>query len=139
MCHLLEYSSLQESSYSSSRPSTIRSFIMSEKSVYFKLLHCNYVFGQVRTWKMHAFTIVQCLAVGTLWGVKLSPASIAYPMSIVLLIPLRNILSTYFFTNREIEAVSNGHCKHVVIVPYSLTTRKIALILLKISWLTHSL
>ncbi|XP_065886531.1 anion exchange protein 2-like isoform X2 [Dysidea avara] len=62
---------------------------------------------KVRTWKMHAFTIVQCVAVAILWSVKLSPASIAYPMSIVLLIPLRNILSTYFFTNKEIEALDS--------------------------------
>jgi len=62
--------------------------------------------NQVRTWKMHAFTIVQCVAVVILWGIKLSPASIAYPICIILLIPFRNILSTYFFTNKEIEAVS---------------------------------
>ena len=64
------------------------------------------IYAQVRTWKMYAFTIIQCLAVATLWCIKLSPASIAYPVAIVLLIPIRNLLSTYFFTSKEMEAVS---------------------------------
>jgi len=55
---------------------------------------------------MHLFTIIQCLSVAALWGIKLSPASIAYPIAIVLLIPIKNLISTYFFTGKEMEAVS---------------------------------
>lgn len=58
---------------------------------------------------MHSFTLIQCFAVAALWGVKLSPASIAYPVAIVLLIPAKNLLSTYLFTNKEMEAVSQHH------------------------------
>ena len=58
---------------------------------------------------MHCFTIIQCVAVTILWCIKLSAASIAYPIAIVLLIPTKNLLSTYFFTSKEMDAVSD--CK----------------------------
>ena len=55
---------------------------------------------------MHCYTIIQCIAVAILWCIKLSPASVAYPVAIVLLIPLKNVLRTYFFTSKEMDAVS---------------------------------
>ena len=60
---------------------------------------------QVRTWKMHAFTIVQLVGLGILWAVKDSPIALAFPFFVVLMVPLRMILK-FFFTPEELEAVS---------------------------------
>lgn len=55
---------------------------------------------------MNLFTIVQVVSVGILLGIKQSPAGMAYPLAIVLLIPLRFFLRKYIFSHVEIEAVS---------------------------------
>ena len=52
---------------------------------------------------------VQVVLVSLLWGLKLSPAGMIYPVAIVGLIPIRWLLSRYLFTHTEIEAVSLGH------------------------------
>ena len=62
--------------------------------------------SQVRTWKMHLYTLIQLLVIGLLWGLKLSKASMVYPLVIVFLIPLKFILGKFVFTKREMEAVS---------------------------------
>ena len=55
---------------------------------------------------MHLYTVIQLLVIGLLWGVKLSPASMVYPLVIVFLIPLKWILGKFVFTKQEMEAVS---------------------------------
>ena len=41
-----------------------------------------------------------------LFGLKLSPAGMLYPLAIVLCVPIRILLGKYIFTHVEIEAVS---------------------------------
>ena len=55
---------------------------------------------------MHLYTVIQLLVIGLLWGVKLSPASMVYPLVIVFLIPLKWFLGKFVFTKQEMEAVS---------------------------------
>jgi solute carrier family 4 anion exchanger 2/solute carrier family 4 anion exchanger 3 len=55
---------------------------------------------------MHLYTVIQLLVIGLLWGLKLSPASMVYPLVIVFLIPLKWLLSKFVFTKQEMEAVS---------------------------------
>ena len=61
---------------------------------------------QVRTWKMHLYTIIQVLVIALLFGLKLSEGSMVYPLVIVLLIPLKFVLGKFVFTKQEMEAVS---------------------------------
>ena len=53
---------------------------------------------------MHAYTVVQLVGLGILWLVKDSPAALAFPFFVVLMVPLRMTLK-YFFTEEELEAV----------------------------------
>ena len=58
--------------------------------------------------KMHSYTVLQLVLVLILFGVKLSPGAMVYPLIIVLLIPLRFFLGKTLFSEREIEAVSTS-------------------------------
>lgn len=60
---------------------------------------------RVPTWKMHIFTTVQILALATLWAVKSSSFSLAFPFVLVLMVPLRQKIEV-LFTPQEIEAVN---------------------------------
>lgn len=60
---------------------------------------------RVQTWKMHLFTIVQILALAILWAVKSSSYSLAFPFFLLMMVPLRQKMATYY-TEREINAVS---------------------------------
>ena len=51
---------------------------------------------------------VQVVLVSLLWGLKLSPAGMIYPVAIVGLIPIHWFLRRYLFTHTEMEAVSLG-------------------------------
>lgn len=62
---------------------------------------------KVRTWKMHIYTGIQVLCVGLLFGLKLSPAAMVYPLMIVLLIPFRWALGKTLYDKDEIEALDN--------------------------------
>ena len=55
---------------------------------------------------MNLYTLIQSGLIGLLYGLKLSPAGMAYPVAIVLLIPLRMFLAKYIFSKVEMEAVS---------------------------------
>ena len=52
------------------------------------------------------YTFIQVVCIGVLYGLKLSPAGMVYPLAIVMLIPLRKFLGKFIFTHTEIEAVS---------------------------------
>ena len=56
---------------------------------------------------MHIYTLIQVVCIGLLYGLKLSPAAMAYPLVIVLLIPLRWLLGKTLYTKEEIDAVSS--------------------------------
>ncbi|XP_064389043.1 band 3 anion transport protein-like [Halichondria panicea] len=62
---------------------------------------------QVRTWKMHLYTIVQIVCVASLFGVKNSPAGMLYPVIIIALLPLKWVLDRYFYSHDEIEALDS--------------------------------
>lgn len=60
---------------------------------------------RVPTWKMHLFTAVQVLSLALLWTVASSRFSLAFPFVLVLTVPLRAKLES-FFTAQELNAVS---------------------------------
>ena len=115
---------------------------------------------QVRTIRMHMYTLIQvsqfpcthitsitlCMCVcvcvqvvlvSLLWGLKLSPAGMIYPVAIVGLVPMRWLLSRYIFTHTEMEAVSLGQYV-LILVSLSLsllpTSLQISLSLSLCSW-----
>ena len=55
---------------------------------------------------MHMFTGIQILCVGVLWAVKSSPAALAFPFVLILLIPFRSFVLTRIFTEQELNEVS---------------------------------
>lgn len=57
---------------------------------------------QVKTWKMHLYTIIQFFGLGVLWAVKESPAALAFPFFVVSMIGLRWSLK-FLFTEKELE------------------------------------
>ncbi|XP_021239461.1 band 3 anion transport protein-like [Numida meleagris] len=60
---------------------------------------------RVRTWKMHIFTLTQILMLALLWGVKVSPASLALPFILILTVPLRRCLLPQIFDEIELKCV----------------------------------
>ena len=60
---------------------------------------------QVRTIKMHMFTIIQVILVVILWIVKSTIAAIAFPLLVFLMVPLRLRVMPKFFTHEELEVV----------------------------------
>lgn len=59
---------------------------------------------RVPVWKMHVFTMVQVAALVVLWAVKSSEFSLAFPFFLIMMVPLRQLMSM-FFNSREINAV----------------------------------
>ena len=60
---------------------------------------------QVKTWKMHLYTLIQAAGLGVLWAVKSSPIALFFPFFVVLMVPLRMSLK-WIFTPDELENVS---------------------------------
>lgn len=60
---------------------------------------------RVPTLKMHFFTLVQILALGTLWIVKSSSISLAFPFFLIMMVPIRFLMERVF-TPLELRAVS---------------------------------
>ena len=54
---------------------------------------------------MHLFTVIQVFAMAALWAVKLSPAALAFPFVLILLVPVRLFLFKYLFSEQELEQV----------------------------------
>jgi len=59
---------------------------------------------RVKTWRMIMFTLLQAVGLGILWGVKSSPAALAFPFFVVAMIPFRWSLK-FLFTPVELEAL----------------------------------
>ncbi|XP_055701079.1 band 3 anion transport protein isoform X5 [Phlebotomus papatasi] len=62
---------------------------------------------RVPTWKMHIFTFTQAAALAILWGVKSSSFSLAFPFFLIMMVPLRHKLATYF-TASELNALDGN-------------------------------
>lgn len=60
---------------------------------------------RVKTWRMHIFTLTQILVLALLWGVKVSPASLALPFVLVLTVPLRRLLLPRIFSEIELKCL----------------------------------
>uniref|UniRef100_T1INN8 Anion exchange protein n=1 Tax=Strigamia maritima TaxID=126957 RepID=T1INN8_STRMM len=60
---------------------------------------------RVRTFKMHAFTIIQLCCISLLWFVKESPGAIGLPFVLLLMIPLRRYLFKFGFSENELQAL----------------------------------
>ncbi|XP_069178315.1 band 3 anion transport protein-like [Procambarus clarkii] len=63
---------------------------------------------KVRTMKMHIFTAVQLIMLGILLGVKESPASLALPFVLSLLVPLRLYFLPTIFSKSELCALDGS-------------------------------
>nr|XP_022325247.1 anion exchange protein 2-like isoform X2 [Crassostrea virginica] len=58
---------------------------------------------RVRSIKMHLFTVIQVALLALMFGLKLSPAAIAFPLFIILLIPVRLRVMNYLFSGEELK------------------------------------
>uniref|UniRef100_A0A7N6AWA6 Anion exchange protein n=1 Tax=Anabas testudineus TaxID=64144 RepID=A0A7N6AWA6_ANATE len=61
---------------------------------------------KVKTWRMNMFTIIQLACIVTLWVVKSSVASLAFPFVLIMTVPLRRLVLSGIFEERELQAVS---------------------------------
>ena len=89
------------------------------------LLHvCTFLLRvfQVRTWRRNLYTCFQLGGVAMLWAVKISPAALAFPFFLILLVPIRKVMEK-IFTQKELDAVSWllflpwFYCVVVLIIP----------------------
>lgn len=55
---------------------------------------------------MNMFTIIQLLCIVLLWVVKSTVASLAFPFILIMTVPLRRLILTRIFEERELAAVS---------------------------------
>ena len=55
---------------------------------------------------MNIYSVIQVVLICGLYGLKLSPAGMLYPLAIVLLIPIRMFMEKFMYTHKEFEAVS---------------------------------
>jgi len=62
---------------------------------------------RVPTWRMCMFTIFQFFGLVLLWVVKSTPAALAFPFFVMLMIPYRFLLK-YIFTECELEALDGA-------------------------------
>ncbi|GAA6102274.1 anion exchange protein 3 isoform X2 [Tachysurus ichikawai] len=64
----------------------------------------NYV-TKVKTWRMNMFTIIQLLCIALLWVVKSTVVSLAFPFILIMTVPLRRLILTRIFEERELAAL----------------------------------
>jgi len=62
---------------------------------------------RVPSWKMHIFTFVQVCALATLWIVKSSPFSLAFPFFLIMMVPIRHQMER-LFTPLELRALDGN-------------------------------
>uniref|UniRef100_A0A8C9U282 Anion exchange protein n=1 Tax=Scleropages formosus TaxID=113540 RepID=A0A8C9U282_SCLFO len=60
---------------------------------------------KVKTWRMNMFTVIQLLCIALLWVVKSTVASLAFPFVLIMTVPLRRLVLTRIFEERELKAV----------------------------------
>ncbi|XP_055086676.1 anion exchange protein 3 [Periophthalmus magnuspinnatus] len=60
---------------------------------------------KVRTWRMNMFTIIQLACIVALWVVKSTVASLAFPFVLIMTVPLRRVVLSRIFHERELQAL----------------------------------
>ncbi|KAJ8004642.1 hypothetical protein DPEC_G00138440 [Dallia pectoralis] len=60
---------------------------------------------KVKTWRMNMFTIIQLACIVLLWVVKSTVASLAFPFILVMTVPLRRLVLSRLFEERELQAL----------------------------------
>ncbi|XP_074551203.1 anion exchange protein 3 isoform X1 [Halichoeres trimaculatus] len=60
---------------------------------------------KVKTWRMNMFTIVQLGCIVALWVVKSTEASLAFPFVLIMTVPLRRLILSRIFEERELQAL----------------------------------
>ncbi|XP_076858589.1 anion exchange protein 3 isoform X2 [Brachyhypopomus gauderio] len=60
---------------------------------------------KVKTWRMNLFTIIQLLCIALLWVVKSTVVSLAFPFILIMTVPLRRLILTRIFEERELAAL----------------------------------
>uniref|UniRef100_A0A8C7MER9 Anion exchange protein n=1 Tax=Oncorhynchus kisutch TaxID=8019 RepID=A0A8C7MER9_ONCKI len=61
---------------------------------------------KVKTWRMNMFTIIQLACIVLLWVVKSTVASLAFPFILIMTVPLRRLILSRIFEERELQADS---------------------------------
>ncbi|XP_056867603.1 anion exchange protein 3 isoform X1 [Takifugu flavidus] len=60
---------------------------------------------KVKTWRMNMFTLTQLGCIITLWVVKSTTASLAFPFILIMTVPLRRLILSRIFEERELQAL----------------------------------
>ncbi|KAL0985587.1 hypothetical protein UPYG_G00159010 [Umbra pygmaea] len=60
---------------------------------------------KVKTWRMNMFTIIQLACIVLLWVVKSTVASLAFPFILIMTVPLRRLILSRLFEERELHAL----------------------------------
>ncbi|XP_053184081.1 anion exchange protein 3 [Scomber japonicus] len=60
---------------------------------------------KVKTWRMNMFTIIQLGCIVALWVVKSTEASLAFPFVLIMTVPLRRVILSRIFQERELQAL----------------------------------
>ncbi|XP_070400011.1 anion exchange protein 3 isoform X1 [Nothobranchius furzeri] len=60
---------------------------------------------KVKTWRMNMFTIIQLACIVALWVVKSTVASLAFPFILIMTVPLRRLVLSRIFEERELQAL----------------------------------
>ncbi|KAK2839498.1 hypothetical protein Q5P01_013238 [Channa striata] len=60
---------------------------------------------KVKTWRMNMFTIIQLACIVALWVVKSTVASLAFPFVLIMTVPLRRVILSRIFEERELQAL----------------------------------
>ncbi|XP_042282481.1 anion exchange protein 3 isoform X1 [Thunnus maccoyii] len=60
---------------------------------------------KVKTWRMNMFTIFQLGCIVALWVVKSTEASLAFPFVLIMTVPLRRLILSRIFEERELQAL----------------------------------
>ncbi|XP_053465632.1 anion exchange protein 2 isoform X1 [Nycticebus coucang] len=68
---------------------------------------------KVRTLRMHLFTALQLLCLALLWAVMSTAASLAFPFILILTVPLRMVVLSRIFTEREMKCLDANEAEPV--------------------------
>ncbi|XP_061547269.1 anion exchange protein 3 [Phycodurus eques] len=60
---------------------------------------------KVKTWRMNMFTLIQLGCIVALWVVKSTAASLAFPFVLIMTVPLRRVILSRIFEERELQAL----------------------------------
>ncbi|KAI3356533.1 hypothetical protein L3Q82_017736, partial [Scortum barcoo] len=60
---------------------------------------------KVKTWRMNMFTMTQLACIVALWVVKSTEASLAFPFVLIMTVPLRRLILSRIFEERELQAL----------------------------------